>query len=163
MALARRRPMRENRISQVEQMVTESDPRPDLEPEPTPVAAAKTLHFTDNLMDEVMDLSHISNISMATHNMGPPSNKGDRHISNAGQTTIYQDEDTRADEQQDIAEVIDNAAANGAEDFDDPKQLHSSPPDAIKRPSESNNKVQLNEEIERIAVSSWFGRQTADR
>lgn len=137
----------------MEQAVTESDPRLDLEPELSPVAAAKTLHFTDNLMDEVMDLSHISNISIATHSLDSSFNEGGSHRSNTGQTTICQVEDGRANEQQDDTEMFNNAAANGTEDFDDPRPLDSSLPATIKKPSSSNNKVQVNEDIERIIVS----------
>jgi hypothetical protein len=145
--------VREKTASQVEQTVTESDPRLDLEPEPSPVAAAKTLHFTDNLMDEVMDLSHISNISMAAHSSDHSFNEGGSHRSSAAPTTIFQVEDGRANEQQDDTGMFDNAAAHGAEDCDDPRPLDSSLPAAVKKPSNSNNKVQINEDIERITVS----------
>ena len=145
--------MREKTTSQGEQTNTESHPRPDLEPELSPVAAAKTLHFTDNLMDEVMDLSHISNISMAAHSSDHSFNEGGSHRSSTGQTTIFQVEDGRDNEQQDDTVMFDNAAAHGTEDFDDPRPLDSSLPAAVKKPSNSNNKVQINEDIERITVS----------
>lgn len=145
--------MREKTTLQIEQKATELDPRLDLEPELSPVAAAKTLHFTDNLMDEVMDLSHISNISMVTHSLDPSFNEGGSYRSNADQTMICQVEDGRADEQQDDTEMFDNAATNGPEDFDDPRPSDSSLPAATKKPSNSTNKVQINEDIERITVS----------
>jgi len=138
---------------QVDQTVSKSDPRLDLESERTPVPAAKTLRFTDNLMDEVMDLSHMSNLSVIAHDLDPPSSEGEDHTSNADQTTIFKVENEGTNEKQDDTGMFDNATANAAEDYSQPKQSHSSPPAAYKKPSHSGNKIQINEDTERIAVS----------
>ena len=152
-ALARRMPVQESMSPQVGQTVSESDPRLDLESERTPVAAAKTLHFTDNLMDEVMDLSHMSNLSVTTYDLDPPSSEGEDHMSNADQTTIFKVEHEGTNDKKDDTGMFDSAIASAAEDRSHPRQSHSSPPAAFKKPSNSDNKIQINEDTERIAVS----------
>lgn len=137
---------------QADQTVPESDPRLNLGSERTPVAATKTLHFTDNLMDEVMDLSHMSNLSVTTHDLDPPSSEAEDHMSNTDQTTIFKVEHEGANEQQDDAGMFDNATASAVEDCSRLKQSHSSPSATFKKRSNSD-KIQINEDTERIAVS----------
>ncbi|KAK2467785.1 hypothetical protein APHAL10511_000080 [Amanita phalloides] len=147
-ALARHKPLRHKPTTQREQPASRPSIPAYIDAQPTPITAAKALHFTDNLLDEVMDFSHSADISMTAH-IPDPLLVGEGV---AEHSTINGDE---AQDQQDDPAPINNAPAPVPDD-----SPQADPPEkGSLQPQRSNTTEKLStqaiEETERITTKIW--------
>ncbi|KAJ6558598.1 hypothetical protein DFH09DRAFT_535939 [Mycena vulgaris] len=118
----------------------------------TPAAAARTLRFTDNLMDELVDLADVS----VTSPIAPS-----RFQARPGLVDDPEDEVDRVDETPD--ETVDDPVQDREQEEDEtivlPKPAVTSPPvSPVRLPATETpkkGKLRVNTEVERIVAKIW--------
>jgi len=142
----------------------------------TPIGPSRTLRFTDNLMDELVDLGDISTTSLQSPiPMLPTSKLG--QLGSLGGTALFDapvmtnltpekdddceddNDDKQEEERKDLKSTlgVDSPGTSTMTPHSDSKDINKKPDNQItETPTSRQRKIRVNIEIERIVVSIHF-------